>query len=226
MDGFIDPLLIRNDYLLQSHTRCPAASRWRGGTQSALDSWGKGSPPAGGRSREHLHPTSWRQSPPEHVQKRKQRNALQNSDSWGVCVLVWAHLQHAGAFSLDGATRRHIQFIHLLLTADKEFNQLVNNPLQLVSFFFCKTSTVLQCLIFTISRFGRQCRQGNASQMSPVHPVWFLQTDVRWHPHTASSELLREEADCRDAWKFASFADVVVNRGFSTDSLSSVTTWK
>lgn len=136
MDGFIDPLLIRNDYLLQSHTRCPAASRWRGGTQSALDSWGKGSPPAGGRSREHLHPSSWRQSPPEHVQKRKQRNALQNSDSWGVCVLVWAHLQHAGAFSLDGAARRHIQFIHLLLTADKEFNQLVNNLLQLVSFFF------------------------------------------------------------------------------------------
>lgn len=148
MDGFIDPLLIRNDYLLQSHTRCPAASRWRGGTQSALDSWGKGSPPAGGRSREHLHPTSWRQSPPEHVQKRKQRNALQNSDSWGVCVLVWAHLQHAGAFSLDGAARRHIQFIHLLLTADKEFNQLVNNPLQLVSFFFWQNIHRLTMLDF------------------------------------------------------------------------------
>lgn len=148
MDGFIDPLLIRNDYLLQSHTRCPAASRWRGGTQSALDSWGKGSPPAGGRSREHLHPTSWRQSPPEHVQERKQRNALQNSDSWGVCVLVWAHLQHAGAFSLDGAARRHIQFIHLLLTADKEFNQLVNNPLQLVSFFFWQNIHRLTMLDF------------------------------------------------------------------------------
>lgn len=70
------------------------------------------------------------------------------------------------------------------------------NPLQLffVFVFFSLVvvrSTVLQCWIFTISRFGHQCRRGNASQMSPAHPVWFLQRDIWLHPNTAGRVVRR-----------------------------------
>lgn len=69
------------------------------------------------------------------------------------------------------------------------------NPLQLLSFCFFSLvvvrSTFLQRLIFTISRVGHQCLRGNASQRSPVRPVWFLQTHTWLHPNTAGRVVKR-----------------------------------
>lgn len=64
-----------HNYLWWWDTRCPRVSRWTGGTQSAPDSWGTGSPPAPDQSPERLHLSNWKRSPPAGTRERRSNEA-------------------------------------------------------------------------------------------------------------------------------------------------------
>lgn len=106
-----------HNYLWWWDTRCPRVSRWTGGTQSAPDSWGTGSPPAPDQSPERLHLSNWKRSPPAGTRERRSKWSRDRSVRWPALLRVGSYLQHAGAVGLDGALRCDVQLRHRLLTA-------------------------------------------------------------------------------------------------------------